>query len=183
MAKTAGPWPPTRSALASLPPQYITHPGCQLSFDCCMYLQNGSHQRPTPPLYLYFLMWLQNLSQTREPAVACIDPVLDACNKPIGSNSVMIWGRHCPIYGERAKLRWIGRWRLLMLIVVCCVHVCGCVLCVGATLAAIPVESQHQPSEIGHFCTLISQNWPTNRPNMTRCANSSSYRDVAHRVA
>jgi hypothetical protein len=56
-----------------------------------------------PPLSLYFLMWLKNLSQTREPAVACANPALDACNKPIGSNSGMIWGHHCPIHGERAK--------------------------------------------------------------------------------
>jgi hypothetical protein len=39
-----------------------------------------------PPLSLYFLMWLQNLSQTREPAVACANPALDACNEPIGSD-------------------------------------------------------------------------------------------------
>ncbi len=38
-----------------------------------------------------------------------------------------------------------------MLIVVCCVHVCGCVLCVGATLTTIPVESQHQPRQNGPF--------------------------------
>jgi hypothetical protein len=56
-----------------------------------------------PPLSLYFLMWLQNLSQTREPAVACANPALDACNKAIGSNGAMIWGHHCPIHGKRAK--------------------------------------------------------------------------------
>ncbi len=38
-----------------------------------------------------------------------------------------------------------------MLIVVSCVGVCGCVLCVGATLATIPVESQHRPRQNGPF--------------------------------
>ena len=38
-----------------------------------------------------------------------------------------------------------------MLIVVCCVCVCGCVLCVGATLATIPVERQHLPRQNGQL--------------------------------
>jgi hypothetical protein len=50
----------------------------------------------------------------------------------------MIWGRRCPIHGERAK-PLVGRRRLLILIVVCCVCVCGCVLiCVGGCLTTIP---------------------------------------------
>ncbi len=32
---------------------------------------------------------------------------------------------------------------------------------------------------MAHFCTLISQNWPSNTPNMTGCANLSSFRDFA----
>jgi hypothetical protein len=52
---------------------------------------------------------------------------------------------------ERAQSRWIGQWRLLMLIVVCCVGVCGCVLCVGATFATMPVESQNWPRQNGPF--------------------------------
>ncbi len=56
-----------------------------------------------PPLSLYFLIWLQNLSQTREQAVVCANPALDACNEPIGSKGMMIWRRCCPIHGERAK--------------------------------------------------------------------------------
>jgi hypothetical protein len=54
-------------------------------------------------LCLYFLMHVISLPQTREPVVAIANPVLDACNRPIGSNGAMIWGRHCPIHGERAK--------------------------------------------------------------------------------
>jgi hypothetical protein len=52
---------------------------------------------------------------------------------------------------EREQSRWIGRRQLLVLIVVYCVCGCGCVLCVGATLATIPVESQHWPRQNGPF--------------------------------
>jgi hypothetical protein len=62
----------------------------------------------------------------------------------------MIWERRCPIHGERAKPLDRVAW-LLMLIVVCCVCVCGFVLCVGSTLATIPVESQHQPRQNGQL--------------------------------
>ncbi len=56
-----------------------------------------------PPLSLYLSMCLKSLSQTREPALACANPALGACNGPIGSNGAMICGRRCPIHGERAK--------------------------------------------------------------------------------
>ncbi len=55
---------------------------------------------------------------------------------------------------KREQIHWIGQQRLLMLIVVCVyvfVLVFGCVLCVGATLATIPVESQHRPRQNGPF--------------------------------
>ncbi len=32
---------------------------------------------------------------------------------------------------------------------------------------------------MANFCTVISQNQPTNTLNITGCANSSSFRDVA----
>jgi hypothetical protein len=60
-------------------------------------------QRPPPPS-LYFLMCLVSLPQTREPALASMNPVLGTCGGPIESNGAMIWGRRCPIQGERAKL-------------------------------------------------------------------------------
>ncbi len=106
-----------------------------------------------PPLSLYFLMCLQNLSQTREPAVTCANPALEACNKPIGSDGMMIWGRRCPIHGERAKpleramvAAHVDCCVLCVFVVVFC-----CVLCVGATLATIPVESPHWPRQNGPF--------------------------------
>ncbi len=83
-AKTMALWPPVRSTPAACPPPYITHPGCQLPFDCCIYFENGGHLRPTPPPSLYFLMWIKNSSQTREAAVACPNPAPGACNRPIG---------------------------------------------------------------------------------------------------
>ncbi len=52
---------------------------------------------------------------------------------------------------EREQSRWIGRRLLVMLIVVCCVWVCGCVLCVGATF------SYHT----GRKSTLAKAKWPT----------------------
>ncbi len=48
-------------------------------------------------------MCLVLLPQTREPAIAIVNPALDAFNRLTGSDGAMIWGHHCPINGERAK--------------------------------------------------------------------------------
>ncbi len=95
-------------------------------------------------------MWLQNLSQTREPAIMCANPALDSCNEPIGSDGAMIWGCHCPIHGERAKP--LDR-------AAAAAHVDCCVLCVCLwlcfvwewLLATIPEESQHRPRQNGQL--------------------------------
>ncbi len=62
----------------------------------------------------------------------------------------MIGGRRCPIHRERAKPL---EWAMAAAHVDCCVLCvfCGCVLCVGATLATIRVESQHWPRKNGPF--------------------------------
>jgi hypothetical protein len=103
-----------------------------------------------PSLSLYFLMWLQNLSQTREPAIACAYTALDACNEPIGSDGAMIWERRCPIHGERATP--LDRAATAAAHVDCCV-LCVCLwLCVWEQLlATIPVESQHRPRQNGQL--------------------------------
>jgi hypothetical protein len=107
---------------------YIFHPGHQLLFDCCIYLENGGHLRPTPPPSLYFSMWIKNSSQTREPAIACTNPAPGACNGPMGRHSAKIWGHSCPTHGERGQSRWgVGCgsccW-LLYCAVLCCVLCC-----------------------------------------------------------
>jgi hypothetical protein len=73
--------------------------------------------------------------QTREPDVAIANPAQDDCNGPIGSNGAMIWGRRCPIHGERAKPLERVAAAAHYDCCVCCVCVCGCVLCVGATFS------------------------------------------------
>ncbi len=60
--------------------------------------------------------------------VACANPALDACNKPIGSNGAMIWGRCCHIHGERAKP--LDR-------AAAAAHVDCCVLCVCLWLCLV----------------------------------------------
>ncbi len=75
---------------------------------------------PTPPLSLYFLMWLKDFSQTREPAVAIANLPPSAFNGPMGTSDTKIWGRRCPTYGEREQSPWgVRRWWWLMLVVVC----------------------------------------------------------------
>ncbi len=66
-----------------------------------------------------FLMGRFLVPQAREPAAVIANPPPGACCGPLGSRGAKIWGRHCPTYGERAKLLE-GRWRWLILIVVCC---------------------------------------------------------------
>ncbi len=117
-AKTMALWPPVCSTPAKRSPQYITQPVCQLPFDCCIYLENGGHLRPGPPPSLYFLMWIKNSSQTREPAVACTNPEPGACNEPMGRRGAKIWGCRCPNHGERGQSRWGVGWRLILLVVV-----------------------------------------------------------------
>jgi hypothetical protein len=131
-------------------------------------------------------MWLQNLSQTRELAVACANPALDACNEPIGSDGAMIWGRHCPIHGERAK-PLVGRRRLLMLIVVCCVCVCGCVWLCFVCWSDFSYHTGRKSTSakakwpiFAHSYHKIGPQTPQISNIMTGCANSSSFRDVAH---
>ncbi len=77
--------------------------------------------KATPPPYLYILMWIKNSSQTRDPAIACTNPVPGACNRPMGRCGVKIWGRHCPTHGERGQicLRVGQQWSVL--VVLCCV--------------------------------------------------------------
>jgi hypothetical protein len=101
--------------------QYITNPGCQLPFDCCIYLENSSHLRPTLPPSLYFLMWIKNSSQTKEPAVPCTNPAPGACNRPMGRCGAKIWGYHCPTHGERGQSSWRVGWQWSILVVLCCV--------------------------------------------------------------
>ncbi len=87
--------------------------------------------------------------QVNQPSCAqtqCWTPAMN----PKGATVQWFWGTTA-LSMEREQSHRIGRWRLLMLIVVCCVCVCGCVLCVGATLATIPVESQHRPRQNGPF--------------------------------
>jgi hypothetical protein len=110
-----------------------------IPFDYWIYLWNGGHLRPTPPLSLYFLMWLKNLSQTREPAVAFANPALGACNGPIGSNCAMILGHRCPIHGKRAKP--LDR-------AAAAAHVDFCVLCVCLWLCFV-CGSDFQLSAVG----------------------------------
>jgi hypothetical protein len=124
-AKTMALWPPVRSTLAAHPHQYINHPGHQLPFDCCIYLENDGHLRPMPPPSLYFLMWIKNSSQTRELAVACTKPAPGTCNRPMGRCGTKICGRRCPTHGERGQSCWGVGWRLILLVVVlCCVALC-----------------------------------------------------------
>jgi hypothetical protein len=73
--------------------------------------------------------------------------VLDAYNKPIESNGAMIWGRHCPIHGERAKP--LDRAAVAAHVVVCVFVVVFCVG--GQLLATILVESQHWPRQNGQL--------------------------------
>jgi hypothetical protein len=100
-----------------------------------------------PPLSLYFLMRVASSPQTREPAAAIGNPAQDTCNGPIGSNGTMIWGRHCPIHGERAKL--LDRVAAAAHFD-CVVAVFVVVFCVWEQLLATkPVESQHRPRQNG----------------------------------
>jgi hypothetical protein len=97
-------------------------------------------------------MWLQNLSHTRKPAIACANPVLNACNEPIGSDGTMIWGCHCPIHGERAKP--LDRAAAAAHVDCCVLFVCVfvAVFCVWEQLlATIPVDSQHWPRQNGQL--------------------------------
>jgi hypothetical protein len=70
-----------------------------------------------------------------------------------------------------------------MLIVVCCVCVCGCVclcfVCGSNFSYHTSRKSTSAKAKWPYFCALISQNWPLNTPNMTGCANLSSFREVA----
>jgi hypothetical protein len=71
------------------------------------------------------------------------NPSLDACNEPIGSNGAMIWGRRCPIHGERAKLldRAVAPAHVDCCVLCVCLWLCLVVFCVWeATLATMPVE-------------------------------------------
>jgi hypothetical protein len=107
-------------------------------------------KKANTPLSLYFLMRVVLLPQTREPAIMIANPALDTCNKPIGSDSVMIWGQRCPIHGERAKPldRAATAAHFDCCVLVC---VCDCVLCVGATF------SYHT----GRKSTSAKAKWPT----------------------
>ncbi len=68
-----------------------------------LFLTKWQPPKAKAPLSLWFLMFLVLIPKSREPAIAIANPALDACNRTIGSNGAMIWGRRCPIHGERAK--------------------------------------------------------------------------------
>ncbi len=68
-----------------------------------------------------------------------------------------------------------------MLIVVYCVCGCGSVLCVGATFSYhTGRKSTSAKAKWPTFAHSYQKNWPSNTPNMTGCANLSSFKDVAH---
>ncbi len=95
-------------------------------------------------------MWLQNLSQTREPAIACAKPALDACNKLIGSDGAMILGHRCPIHGKRAKP--LDR-------AAAAAHVDCCVLCLCLWLCF--VCGSNFSYHTGRKSTSAKEKWPT----------------------
>jgi hypothetical protein len=140
-----------------IPNRFPNQAGRQLPYDCCIYLENGGHLRPTPPPSLYFLMWIKISSQTREPAVTCTNPVPGACNGPMGRCGAKIWGRRCPTHGERGQSRWGVGWRLILLVVVLfCVVLCCVVCCVvcGERFLIFSYRS-------GRKSTLAKAKWPT----------------------
>jgi hypothetical protein len=151
--KTIALWPSIRSTPAARPTQYITHPGCQLPFDCCIFRKWRPPKANAHPS-LYVLMWIKHSSQTRELAVACTNPVPGACNGPMGRCGAKIWGHHCPTHGERGQSHWgAGWWLILLDVELCCVVLCV-VLFVASDfwfLATVLVESQHQPRQYGQL--------------------------------
>ncbi len=60
----------------------------------------------------------------------------------------------------------------------CCV-LCCVVCCDLSDFSYHPGRNTISKLKMANFCTIISQNWPTNTPNITGCANLSSFRDVA----
>jgi hypothetical protein len=130
----------------------IPSPPSTLSFGwlLCEMIERQPPKANTPPS-LYFLMPIVLLPQTRELAVVITNLVLDACNRSIGSDGMMIWERRCHIHGERAKLLGRAAASAHFDCCVCCVCVCGCVLCVGATFSY----------QTGRKSTSVKANWPT----------------------
>ncbi len=163
-----------------LPFHHPFHSFCQLFVNLLLFWPNGGHLRPTPPLFLCFLMCLVSSPQTREPAIASANLLLGAWTDPWGVTAQWFGGT-AALSIKREQSRWIGRWRLLILIVVCCVCVCGCVLCVGATFS---YHTGRKPTlakaKMANFCKVIDQNFCPITPNINGCANLSWFRDVAH---
>ncbi len=85
---------------------------------------NSSHQRPRVCPFLYFLMWLKNLYQSREQTFASTNTAPGAWNGFMGRHGAKIWGRRCPTHGERGQSYWGVEWQLILLVVVCCVVLC-----------------------------------------------------------
>ncbi len=141
---------PTRFAPVTTLLQRPLHHCHWLSVGCCVPLSNGGHLRPRPCPSLYFLMCFvcapppNKWFSTRE----CKFEGLRSFNTLLGSRSSEIWGHHCLIHPERAKLLDKAAAAAHF---DCCVCVCGCVLCVGATF------SYH----MGRKSTSAKAKWPT----------------------
>ncbi len=151
--KTTGPCPPHTFLPCLASSSIYPHPRTPTSIWLLYVFIERRPPKANAPSISLFLMWLQNLSQTMEPAITCANPALDAYNEPIESDDAMIWGRRCPIHGERAKL--LDR-------AVAAAHVDCCVLCVVCVfvvvfsvwdwlLATILVESKHRPRQNGQL--------------------------------
>ncbi len=153
--------PSTHSTPAGPPLKNAFFWGRQLLDDCCMFLLNSDHLRPTLILSLNFLMGVCSAPKTGEPPALSAHPALDTLHGYIGSRCAMSWWHHWPTHGGKGQICWgqgdSGSCWLL------------CILCFVSILLATNdtyfVESWYRISQNGQLCTLIDNNAPPNHPN------------------
>ncbi len=152
--------PSTHSTPATPPLKNSLFHGCRLLDDCCVFLLNGSHQRPPPISSLYFSMGVCLAPQTGEPTALSAHSAPDPCMgisgfaMPwVGGTSDLPMEVEGEVAGVKAAAARVG----------CCVF---CVLCCGASCFLATndtyfIESWYQISQNG---------WPlhTHRQSCTK---------------
>ncbi len=153
-----------------------------LSVGCYVPLSNSDHLRPRPRPSLYFLM-----------CFVCAPPNKWSDTSEHDSNaptlSILFWGAAAPRFGgtaalsmEREQSHWIGRWQLLILIIVCVFVVVFCVW--EWLLANIPVESQHRPRQNCQLlCTHITKSAPKDPKYKCMCKTICTCFDLLVKVS